>query len=262
MTRPATAAGASSETKYQELLRSWRRRNRKVYAIVAAICLFLLVGLLVAAELWPFLSYAWGLVGGAAVAFWLVVRLSPPGWIENWQSGAYGEQATAKALRDLERDGWVVMHDLPVHRGDVDHIAVGPGGVFLLDSKRLGGTVTVDQGGVTVRRFDDADLTYRHPGAGHLLHLARETHQRVLAASRIKLWVTPVMVIWADFPQRVAEDRCTYVHGDHLVSWLRSQPRTLAPSRVQQVADAVHAAWQAANSVTSSEPAPRRTAQG
>lgn len=74
--------------------------------------------------------------------------------------------------------------------------------------------------------------------------------------------MTPVMVIWADFPQRVAEDRCTYVHGDHLVSWLRSQPHTLAPSRVQQVAAAVHAAWQAANPLTSSEPAPRRTAQG
>lgn len=32
------AAGASSEAKYQQLLRSWRRRNRKVFAIVAVIC--------------------------------------------------------------------------------------------------------------------------------------------------------------------------------------------------------------------------------
>jgi hypothetical protein len=55
------------------------------------------------------------------------------------------------------------------------------------------------------------------------------------------------MVVWADFPQRAAENRCTYVHGDHLVSWLRSQPPTLAPSRVQQVADAVRVAWQPVN---------------
>jgi hypothetical protein len=122
------AAGASSEAKYQQLLRSWRRRNRKVFALVAAICGFLLVGSAVAAERWPTLSYGWGLVGGAAASFWLLVRLSPPGWIQNWQSGAYGEQATAKALRVLEDDGWVVLHDLPASRGNVDHIAVGPAG--------------------------------------------------------------------------------------------------------------------------------------
>jgi hypothetical protein len=138
------------------------------------------------------------------------------------------------------------MHDLPANRGNVDHAAVGPAGVFLLDSRRLGGTVTVGQEGVTVRRLDDPELTYRHPGPEHLLNLG-ETHQRVLAASRIKLWVTPLMVIRADFPQRVAEDRCIYVHGGDLVSWLRSQPHTLALSRVQQVADAVHAAWKPAN---------------
>ena len=49
--------------------------------------------------------------------------------------------ATAKALRGLEDEGWIVMHDLPAGRGNIDHILVGPGGVFLLDSKRLDGSV-------------------------------------------------------------------------------------------------------------------------
>jgi hypothetical protein len=103
----------------------------------------------------------------------------------------------------------------------------------------------VDQQGVTVRRLDDPDLAYQHTGDRHLRSLARQTHERVLAARRIKTWVTPVMVLWAEFRQRVAEDRCFYVHGDELVSWLRARPQTIAPSRVGQVAGAGRESWEA-----------------
>ena len=215
----------------------------QVFFIVALVCWSVILGSLVAAQHWPTLGWVFGLFGGAALAFWLFARLSPPAWIENWQVGAWGEQSTAKALRELEQEGWIVLHDLPAGRGNVDHVVVGPPGVYLLDSKRLGGSVSVDDKGVTVRRLDDPDLSYQHTGSGHLLNLARQTHDRVLARSRIKTWVTPVMVLWAEFPQRVAEDRCVYVHGDELVVWLRSRPQTIAPSRIPQVAEAVRASW-------------------
>jgi hypothetical protein len=136
-----------------------------------------------------------------------------------------------------------VLHDLQHGRGNVDHILVGPGGVFLLDSKRADGRVVVDHGTVTVTRLDDPDLRYQHMGTPHLLGLARETHNRVLAGSRINQWFTPVMVWWAEFPQRVVEERCTNVHGEELIAWLRSRPTQVAESRIQQVAEAVRAAW-------------------
>jgi hypothetical protein len=184
-----------------------------------------------------------GVFAGCMFAMCLITWMSPPGWIENWQSGAWGEQSTAKVLRTLEPEGWVVLHDLDAGRGNVDHIVVGPGGVYLLDSKRLAGSVAVGPEGVTVRRLDDPDLTYQHTGSAHLLSLARQTHDRVLTTSRIKTWVTPVMVLWADFPQRVVEGRCAFVHGDELVTWLRSRPQTIAQARTNQVAEAVRAAW-------------------
>ena len=238
-----TAAGASSQQKYNELTRSWRRRNRKLFIGVGLACGLVLAMSLLAATYWPRLSYTWGLAGGAAFAFFVIARLSPPGWIENWQTGALGERATAKVLRQLEDQGWVVLHDLPAGRGNVDHIVVGPAGVFLLDSKRLGGTVTVTSGCATVQRPGEPHLAYRHPGSGHLLGLARETHARVLTSSRIRTWVTPVMVVWAEFPQRAVEGRCTYVHGEELVPWLLRQPSRVAPARVNQLADVVRAAW-------------------
>ena len=135
------------------------------------------------------MAFLFGVWAGAAMSFWMMARHSPPGWIERWQQGAYGEQATAKQLRELGREGWVVLHDLP-----------GPGGVFVLDSKRIDGHVRVDNGTVTVARIDDPALQYVHTGTHHLRRLARETNDRVLGVRRIATWVTPILVWWADFP--------------------------------------------------------------
>lgn len=241
------SAGASTQRKYNELTRSWRRRNWKLFAVLGLICVVVGVATFQAAHRWPSQGWTFGMLFGCVFSLFFFARMSPPGWIENWQVGAWGEESTAKALRVLEDDGWVVMHDLDAAgRGNVDHIVVGPGGVYLLDSKNLFGSVTVDRRGVTVSRLDDPSLSYRHRGSRHLLDLARETHHRVLSSSQIKTWVTPVMVLWSEFPQRVVEGRCVYVHGDEMVAWLRSRPAKLSPARVRVVAEAVRAGWESA----------------
>jgi hypothetical protein len=243
MVRRGSRAGRSSQQKYDELMKAWRYRNRVLFRWLAAFAWSMLIGSLVLSRLVSSQAWLFGVLGGMALAVYLTFRLSGPGWIENWQQGVWGELSTAKALRVLERAGWVVLHDLPAGRGNVDHIAVGPGGVFLLDSKRLGGSASVTDEVLKVERFGDSDLTYTHPGPGHLLGLARETHDRVLAATRINQWVTPVMVMWGDFPQRLVEDRCVYLHGEELAAWLVAQPQRIAPNRLGQVAEAVEAAW-------------------
>jgi hypothetical protein len=184
-----------------------------------------------------------GFLVGCVFAFFVIARMSPPAWIENWQDGAFGEQWTAKSLRPLESRGWVVLHDLPGERGNLDHVVVGPGGVFLLDSKRWRGTTTVSGDIATVRRLEDPELSYRLGGVGHLKGLAREVHDRLRTESRLNRWVEPVIVIWGDFPQRVAGETCNFVHGDHLASWLEEQPKRIDASRVDQVALAIDRGW-------------------
>lgn len=236
-------AGASAQDKYVTLTRAWRRRKKKFFLAVTAICGSVFVLSVVGWHVWPSLAFMFGLWAGAAMSFWLMVRDSPPAWIEQWQQGAFGEQATGKQLEKLEHEEWIVLHDLSRGNSNVDHVLVGPGGVFVLDSKRTDGRVVVDDHAVTVSRLDDPELHFVHTGTPHLLRLARETHDRVLVDSRINQWVTPVMVWWADFPQRVVEQRCVYVHGEELVAWLRARPTRIARSRLTQVADAVRAAW-------------------
>jgi hypothetical protein len=64
---------------------------------------------------------------------------------ERWERGATGEQRTAALLEPLEAAGFVVFHDLslPGSRANLDHVVVGPTGVWLIDSKAYRGTLWI-----------------------------------------------------------------------------------------------------------------------
>ena len=53
-----------------------------------------------------------------------------------WRIGADGEEAVAARLRKLG-DRWKVLHAIPVgeNGSDIDHVVVGPGGVFTINTK-------------------------------------------------------------------------------------------------------------------------------
>ena len=66
---------------------------------------------------------------------------------ELWERGAEGEEATAAVLAQLPAATWTVFHDVrwPGRRyANVDHIVVGPPGVFVIDSKNWSGRITVE----------------------------------------------------------------------------------------------------------------------
>jgi hypothetical protein len=66
-----------------------------------------------------------------------------------WERGAEGEAATAAALAELEARGWATFHDVRWpgrQRANIDHVVVGPGGVFVIDSKNWSGDVRVVDG--------------------------------------------------------------------------------------------------------------------
>lgn len=65
-----------------------------------------------------------------------------------WEKGAEGESLTAAALADLDGT-WTVWHDLHWpgrQRANLDHLVIGPGGVFVVDSKNWSGAVTLRDG--------------------------------------------------------------------------------------------------------------------
>ena len=67
----------------------------------------------------------------------------------NWSVGAEGERLVAANLAHLERYGWIALHDLRWpgrQRANIDHIAVGPGGIIVIDAKNWSGRVAVADG--------------------------------------------------------------------------------------------------------------------
>src|SRR5215218_6946908 len=90
------------------------------------------------------------LLGGFAVitAGW-ALRFRPSLDAGAWRRGAVGERRTARLLGPLEREGWAILHDLavPGSRANLDHLAIGPGGVFVIDSKQYRGRLQLDSFG-------------------------------------------------------------------------------------------------------------------
>ena len=83
----------------------------------------------------------------------LLVRLqSKPQHIRAWERGASGERIVGARLDRI--DGIEVLHDrrMPGTRANIDHIAVGPGGVYVIDAKLYSGRVERRDVGRFLRR--------------------------------------------------------------------------------------------------------------
>lgn len=65
---------------------------------------------------------------------------------EAWEQGARGERLTGERLDQLRTAGWTLFHDVrwPGRaRANIDHVAVGPQGVFVIDTKNWSGKIHI-----------------------------------------------------------------------------------------------------------------------
>jgi len=66
-------------------------------------------------------------------------------WLTAYFKGAKGEEEVARALYLLPAD-YTVFHGLllPGEKGDLDHVVVGPSGIFSVETKNWSGTICVE----------------------------------------------------------------------------------------------------------------------
>jgi hypothetical protein len=145
-----------------------------------------------------------------------------------WRQGAAGERRTAHLLAGLERRGWAVLHDLAVPRSqaNIDHLVIGPGGVFVIDSKQYRGRLQLDPTG---RLWHG-----RYPLAPALRALSFEADQAARVLTDADVVIRPVMAIHgAQVPWgTLVIDGVPVVPARHLPSMLRQLPAVLGPERV------------------------------
>jgi Nuclease-related domain len=63
--------------------------------------------------------------------------------VERRDRGAAGEEHVGSLLEELSEGGWRVIHDVSLGRGNVDHVLIGPAGVFTVETKSHPGPVRV-----------------------------------------------------------------------------------------------------------------------
>lgn len=64
---------------------------------------------------------------------------------DRWLQGAEGEESVGTVLEGLETQGWYAVHDVSLGRGNVDHVAIGPGGIFAIETKSHRGRIPIDR---------------------------------------------------------------------------------------------------------------------
>jgi Nuclease-related domain len=134
-------AGASSQAAYRRRREQERAAWRPGWAwrwwavAGAALAVGLLIGLTVGAWL------GWPMAVVAAVLAWSRLRFRPSPGASIWKRQAAMQRRTAAVLRPLGGEGYLVLHDvtLPGWLDSVDHLVVGPTGVWVVESWRRPG---------------------------------------------------------------------------------------------------------------------------
>jgi hypothetical protein len=107
----------------------------------------------------------------------------------NWLRGVRGELEMARELGALGPD-WLVLHSVPIgdRQSDIDHLVVGPAGVFTINSKRLiGRDVRVVGDRFTVDRYRRDYLKFADFEAKRV--------EKVLRAAHLVAPIVPVIAV-------------------------------------------------------------------
>lgn len=151
--------------------------------------------------------------------------------VESFFKGARGEERVAGFL-DLLPGDWDVFHDYAVGGYHVDHVVVGPAGVFAIETKNWNGELRVESG----------ELLYngRLPDRSPLGQTGRQADS---VGARLKsigceCEVVPVLCMASDAftSSPLMAGRVTLVNSSNVVEWLAGQPAVLSQADQERVA--------------------------
>lgn len=151
----------------------------------------------------------------------------------SWLKGSRGEAFVGWLLGRLP-EAWHVFNDIPVGKrgANIDHLVVGPGGVFTVNTKNLRGNVWV----APRTLLHNGYKTHYLPKA---LHEARRASRLLSSAAGRRVEVQPALAILADGWTIKEKPTDVYVGTPRgTKSWLQSLPSTLSASEVREIAAA------------------------
>ena len=207
----------------------WARVKGTVWGLWPLFLGMFVLGLSVA------LMLAWSVLWGGLL---FVASLVFVGWsvgrglrhVERYFKGARGEEKVSGILQGLP-DAYHVYNDFVAKGCHIDHVVVGPAGVFAVETKFWRGTVTVERGDILL----NGDLPDRSP----LFQVIREANL-VKAELQRQGWsgdVTPVLVFASDtFEAKIAEIQGAVVlNANHLRASFDTDRVVIFPAELERL---------------------------
>jgi hypothetical protein len=154
--------------------------------------------------------------------------------------GNIGEERIAALLDTLDGAGWTVLNDRyksPSSPANLDHVVVGPPGVFVIDAKNwTGGRLRLDERGMALGR-------YRHDDELHSARVDATIVGRHAAAAVPEVLTTGMLAFVEDvgLTEPAMHQAVVLLQADQLLLWLTSEPRRLDPQQVHQIASTLDA---------------------
>jgi len=225
--------GASAEAEYQRRRRVEHAAGTRTLALrLAAMALAGLGGLLVATVAGLPLPARLAVSLAAAGGAWWRLRFRPSPETRAWQRGAAGERHVARLLEPLVQQGWGVNHDLrvPGSKANIDHVVVGPPGIFAIDAKHYRGRLRLSGDGLLWH-----GRTFLLPTLSTVRWEADVLQARIGAPDVAVVPIVAVVGATVPFGQ-VTSMGVAVVPARRLPGLLRSLPPTLTPERAREVA--------------------------
>jgi hypothetical protein len=226
-------AGRSAQDRYETLSARHRAGRRRRLIRNLAIATVVAIG----AVIW--MGDRYGslplLLVGSVYLIAILKAIIEPDHVRAWGIGAEGERVTGRELDRLP-DGFRVLHDLriPGSRANVDHVVIGPTGVFVVESKRMRGKLRV--------RGEEVIVAGRRRGMVDEVRREVAAVQTALAAAGIGAPVRPILFIQeADPPWFLGKPAGIPIvlNGRKLRRMVTSRDAVLAPAEVERAVDAL-----------------------
>ena len=137
--------------------------------------------------------------------------------VRYWRRGAEGEKVVAEILETQLSDEYHVFHDVrfPGRKSNIDHIVVGPSGVFILNTKNWRGTVGWDTEGKTLLWNGEPDRWNSAKGA---MADALDVHDKLRALLNRDVFVRAILVFPLAKVQPKLDTPVELQQDDYLVS--------------------------------------------
>lgn len=163
----------------------------------------------------------------------------------NHYLGWFGERMTAEELEPLGQHGWRVFHDVPAENGkqefNIDHVVIGPGGVFSIETKmRRKGHARPGRKDHEVR-YDGKELSWPWKedryGLDQAARNATWLRDWLSLMTGEKLTVIPVLVFpgWYIVPPNAVHP-VSVVHTSYLTGFVSMRNDVLNPKQIDLLA--------------------------